>query len=84
MNLETNANTNQFHAIETQPTQPIYLVPAQPTTEIPAMPATPPPTHGDSIFWTIIALSVLVRAIVGSPNPIASQNPPSQFTQGDR
>ena len=83
MNVETNANTNQFQAIETQSTQPIYLVPAQPTAEIPAMPTTPPPTHGDSIFWTIIALSVLVRAIVGS-NPIAPQTPPSQLTQGDR
>ena len=65
MTLETNADTNQSQAIEPQPTQPIYLVPAQPTAEIPAMPTTPPPTHGDSIFWTIIALSVLVRAIGG-------------------
>ena len=84
MNLATNADTNQSQAIETQPTQPIDLVPAQPTAEIPARPATPPPTHGDSIFWTIIALSVLVRAIVGSPNPIASPTPPGQLTQGDR
>ncbi|MBE9039262.1 hypothetical protein IQ235_00435 [Oscillatoriales cyanobacterium LEGE 11467] len=77
MNVETNAHTNQFQAIETQPTQPIYLAPAQPTAEIPAMPTTPPPTHGDSIFWTIIALSVLIRAIGGT-------KPDRPLTQGDR
>ncbi|MDY6940106.1 MAG: hypothetical protein SWY16_20930 [Cyanobacteriota bacterium] len=65
MNVATHADTNPSPAIETLPTQTIYVVPAQPTAEIPNLPTTPPPTHGDSLFWTIIAISVLVRAIVG-------------------
>ena len=33
--------------------------------EVPSTPITSPPTHGDSLFWTIVAISILVKAILG-------------------
>lgn len=34
------------------------------------LPATPVPTHGDSTFWTIVAIAVLVKVIL-NPSPKA-------------
>ena len=34
--------------------------------EVPLTPITPPPTHGDSLFWTIVAIAILVKAILGA------------------
>jgi hypothetical protein len=46
---------------------PLIEVPSNSNSSnrISGTPATPPPTSGDSIFWTIIALSILATALQG-------------------
>lgn len=39
----------------------------QPATQVPSLPIAPPPFHGDSIFWTILAIAILAKVIVGYP-----------------
>jgi hypothetical protein len=40
---------------------------AQPATQVPTLPIAPPPFQGDSIFWSIVAIAILVKVIVGNP-----------------
>ncbi|MEQ8463276.1 hypothetical protein [Coleofasciculus sp. E1-EBD-02] len=40
---------------------------AQPITEVPTQPLSPPSFQGDSTFWTIMAIAILVKVIVGNP-----------------
>ncbi|NEZ64357.1 hypothetical protein D0962_16425 [Leptolyngbyaceae cyanobacterium CCMR0082] len=49
-----NITTNASLTFATQTLAPV---------KIPSKPMTPPPNHGDSLFWTIIAISILVKAI---------------------
>lgn len=41
---------------------------AQPHQTVPAIPVTPPSFQGDSTFWTIVAIAILVKVIVGNPH----------------
>ena len=34
--------------------------------EVPSAPIKSPSTHGDSLFWTIVAIAILVKAILGA------------------
>ncbi|HEY9833949.1 MAG TPA: hypothetical protein V6D26_25585 [Stenomitos sp.] len=40
---------------------------AQPATQVPILPTAPPPFQGDSIFWSILAIAILAKVIVGYP-----------------
>lgn len=40
---------------------------AQPATQVPTLVIAPPPFQGDTAFWTIIAIAILVKVIVGNP-----------------
>ncbi|WP_353260278.1 hypothetical protein [Prochlorothrix hollandica] len=46
-------------------------IPTDPNNVPPGTPVTPPPTSGDSLFWTIVAISILVKTILNQPKGTA-------------
>jgi hypothetical protein len=40
---------------------------AQPATQVPTLPIAPPPFQANPTFWTIIAIAILAKVIVGYP-----------------
>lgn len=49
-------------------TSPISPTLSQPSLNVPIAPPTPPSVAGSDGFYLIIALAVLIRVIVSSPN----------------
>jgi hypothetical protein len=43
----------------------------EPVPIIPIVPVNPPPSYGDSSFWTIVAISILVKTILSQPQGTA-------------
>lgn len=53
--------SNQLQQTQMNPTS------AQPRIEVPDIPVPLPPVQGSSSFWTIIAIAILAKVIVGYP-----------------
>ncbi|MBD2740030.1 hypothetical protein [Coleofasciculus sp. FACHB-1120] len=45
---------------------------AQYPVEVPATPVILPPFQGDSTFWTIVAIAILVKVLLGNLPPSKS------------
>jgi hypothetical protein len=54
------------HLLQTTPTPTPHIAIPPDQTAFPGTPITPPPSSGDSLFWTIVALAILTKALLGN------------------